>query len=816
MYSNLVGKRVYLKKLHARGIITSIINDKMKVDVHGTEFTFSYPSAFSTILELEDEDLQQSFERKGAVSEFEEFKRIYSFSLYNEIQYLKSTGGKHYQAIDGERIKSHRGTYTYAFDTDSELHFPDGTPIKIWLPDNVFPAIVVTCEDFTIMLNTPEYLGETVQSIEFTAEQWQLLESLKERIDDMTVSRNSIAYQIATKGRFLMDARTPIACGQPTALSKAENDAITFIWGPPGTGKTQTLANIVINYIEQGKRVLMLSYSNVSVDGALLRVAGKSDYEPGVIIRYGYPRVQELLDSNTLTSYQLALHQNPNLAKEYENLLNTKKKLKKKDPERIKINKWLGKIKDAVAEAEHKIIQEASFVATTVSKAVIDKAVYEQHFDLVIFDEASMAYVPQVIFAAGLAKTNFVCLGDFRQLPAIVQNREETNLERDIFEYTGITSAVENGYGHEWLVMLDTQYRMHPDIARFVSKYMYGNLLKTAPEIYEKRQPIADCEPLIGESMCFLDLSNMYSVCVKTMDGSRINLLSALMCARLAEQYIDKYEVGIITPYSAQSRLILAMIRDLQKKDKRFSKISCATVHQFQGSEKPVIIYDAVDCFRMPYPGTLLTSLRNDTANRLFNVALTRAQGKFILIANRDFLFRKNISKKLIFTQAIQNIYNNQAILKGNEAIYELIPYADENPEIYVDEQKYSWKLYLSDILSAKKEIHIEIPGMLEENASAIQQFSKALKKLSQSGIRITIRTTEEISLPPGWQPYKVEYAYVTNPITVIDKKIVWYGHPVSAAEFITEGTILPTQYFPCIRFGGEYTSRMLQAFLEL
>lgn len=85
--------------------------------------------------------------------------------------------------------------------------------------------------------------------------------------------------------------------------------------------------------------------------------------------------------------------------------------------------------------------------------------------------------------------------------------------------------------------------------------------------------------------------------------------------------------MGIVTPYSAQSRLIVAMLRDIQAIDKRWEKVSCATVHQFQGSEKPVIIYDAVDCYRMPYPGTLLTSLKNDTANRLFNVAVTRAKG---------------------------------------------------------------------------------------------------------------------------------------------------------------------------------------------
>ncbi len=75
------------------------------------------------------------------------------------------------------------------------------------------------------------------------------------------------------------------------------------MWGPPGTGKTTTLARVALEHILQCERILMVSYSNVSVDGAVLKIANMSDLEPGKIIRYGYPRMKEVLENEVLTSY---------------------------------------------------------------------------------------------------------------------------------------------------------------------------------------------------------------------------------------------------------------------------------------------------------------------------------------------------------------------------------------------------------------------------------------------------------------------------------------------------------------------------------
>ena len=814
--SVLIGMRVMNISSHSIGVIKEISDGYMTIDYHGNMSRYAYPAAFASILELEDEDIQEKIQSDGIGASFEGFKRMYSAAISHEINFLKATGGKKYRIIDGEKLPSKGGEYLYAFDTDTDLHFPDGTAVKLWSPEHIVLGYVVSCEDFTILIRTAEYIGEKIDSIEFTSEQWQLLEALMERLGEMNPDTGSLAYEIASNGRKQITQWQSIKCGQNAAFNRATSEGITFIWGPPGTGKTETLANIALEHMAHGRRVLMLSYSNVSVDGALLRVAKKADFPDGRIIRYGYPRTKELLESKKLTSYQYMLQKHPDMAQEYQTLNERKKRLKRKDSERIEINKRLNAIRNFLLEQEKELIQNASFVATTVSKATVDRAVYMQRFDVVIFDEASMAYVPQIVFSAGLAKEYFVCLGDFCQLPAIVQNNADDRLSRDIFEYTGITSAVENNQGHEWLVMLNLQYRMHQDIADFVSEEMYQGRLKTSERIAESREEISKLHPCPGAAMSMMDLSGMYSVCTKTMDGSRINIMSALMSLRLAEKGISQYEVGIITPYSAQSRLILSMIRDMQEKDERWLKASCATVHQFQGSEKPVIIYDAVDCYRMQYPGMLLTSMKNDTANRLFNVAVTRAKGKFILLANRDYLLRKKISKKLMFTKSMSQIQKAGQRLGGDYVLQELKPDKAEAAAVIVGDREASWGRFIQDLENAKQRIHVDMPDVIADNDDAMDQLIQILEAKKEEGLDICIRTPEEIDLPEGLQRYIRNYSYVTNPVTLIDRKTVWFGQPLYAADFIAEGDILDTEFFPCIRFEGAHAARSIQAFLEI
>lgn len=279
----------------------------------------------------------------------------------------------------------------------------------------------------------------------------------------------------------------------------------------------------------------------------------------------------------------------------------------------------------------------------------------------------------------------------------------------------------------------------------------------------------------------------------------------------LAIKAAKHHEVGIISPYNAQSRLLHAMSRDLAEQHPDLNPISCATVHQFQGSEKDVIIYDAVDCYRMPHPGTLLTSTNNDYANRLYNVAVTRAKGKMISVANVNYMEAKNLSKKLIFRKMINSMTTLKMRAVGLEALK-----AIDNAVMPSFSQEKAWDVYLHDISMAKKEIHIDIPGGTTGGEEMFRRLAESIADAKHIGTKVFIRTDNKDTLPPELKSYAITNPYITNPITLIDKRIVWYGMPPSDADFIAEGKKIPTKYRPIFRFVGRHYAQALYGFQEM
>lgn len=812
---------------------------------------FSYPGCFQTYLKILDTDLKEDVqevvsqhehaetaERKQRINELQtsissnrrqekdksvqikpfasvaDFCQAYRMALSAEISFIRMTGGKHILLQEGKRIGRDNGRFVYLLESEDELNYPEGTPVTIWKGQSQISGKILNGEAFSVYLISELDLGAEVEMLDISAEACYLLQSVSERLMDLSLEPSEIAQDLICNGLKEIDYRnSDIAKGQETAVRMSLEQPITFVWGPPGTGKTQTLAKIAWAHIDKGERVLMLSYSNVSVDGAILRVTSlKNDVFPGQLVRYGFPKDKRISEHPYLSSYNLAINNYPDLLKRRTQLQAEKKRLEKNDPKLIQVEKELNEIRRELRTAESQCVRNAKFVATTVSKAIVDKEIRNGAFDVVIFDEASMATIPQIAYAAKLARKNFVCMGDFRQLPPIVQSSKESPLNADIFQYCGITQAVDQGSNHKWLCLLDTQYRMHPEIADFAGRSIYNGLLKSANGMTEKREKTVMAEPFAGRAMEFVDLSGTMSTCIKSSDDSHANVLSAFVTFSLALKAAQTQEVGIITPYHAQSRLLHAMVRDVNELEALPHAIKCATVHQFQGSEEDVIVYDAVDCYRLPFPGALIASTAGRYADRLFNVAMTRSKGKFICVANGSFMRNKGMSENLMFMQMLKS-YRATAPM-----IPEIIRPDDDLEKYYFDfvEKENQVDEFIKDLATARREVRIDIPDSPANSDINTTRIAQALAEAQSRGVKVFVRAESKKNLHPTLKYFAVENHYLTDPVTLIDKTVTWFGMPESAACFKIEGRTSAINNRPCIRFWGTHTAKILYGLLEM
>lgn len=847
---DLTGKRVHHRSF-GDGVITEQKKTTIVVTFRDGAKMFSYPGCFQTYLKILDTDLKEDVqevvsqhehaetaERKQRINELQtsissnrrqekdksvqikpfasvaDFCQAYRMALSAEISFIRMTGGKHILLQEGKRIGRDNGQFVYLLESGDELNYPEGTPVTIWKGQSQISGKILNCEAFSVYLISELDLGAEVEMLNISAEACYLLQSVSERLMDLSLEPSEIAQDLICNGLKEIDYRnSDIAKGQETAVRMSLEQPITFVWGPPGTGKTQTLAKIAWAHIDKGERVLMLSYSNVSVDGAILRVTSlKNDVFPGQLVRYGFPKDKRISEHPYLSSYNLAINNYPDLLKRRTQLQAEKKRLEKNDPKLIQVEKELNEIRRELRAAESQCVRNAKFVATTVSKAIVDKEIRNGAFDVVIFDEASMATIPQIAYAAKLARKNFVCMGDFRQLPPIVQSSKESPLNADIFQYCGITQAVDQSSNHKWLCLLDTQYRMHPEIADFAGRSIYNGLLKSANGMTEKREKTVMAEPFAGRAMEFVDLSGTMSTCIKSSDDSHANVLSAFVTFSLALKAAQTQEVGIITPYHAQSRLLHAMVRDVNELEALPHAIKCATVHQFQGSEEDVIVYDAVDCYRLPFPGALIASTAGRYADRLFNVAMTRSKGKFICVANGSFMRNKGMSENLMFMQMLKS-YRATAPM-----IPEIIRPNDDLEKYYFDfvEKENQVDEFIKDLATARREVRIDIPDSPANSDINTTRIAQALAEAQSRGVKVFVRAESKKNLHPTLKYFAVENHYLTDPIALIDKTVTWFGMPESAACFKIEGRISAINNRPCIRFWGTHTAKILYGLLEM
>lgn len=714
------------------------------------------------------------------------FIKEWQQALQNEILYLKKYGSNKFLVSNG-RLLSTEGSFTYYFDTAISIRIPNGSQVRLEWGSMKQSGRVLSSEGKGVMLAMEQSFGDLIPEAQLCHDPWELLEQLIERLDELKKNK-----QKRIRVKRLMDpsmpAKHPVEKRKSNVhelVLRSKYNPVTFVWGPPGTGKTYTLARVAANKYFQEKKVLILSHSNQAVDVLISEISTfikkKERFREGDVLRYGFNAGEQLANHEAVTTTQLLQKEDPQLAEDKEILIEERRKLKqdiarsfsKRDTNLLlELETKIARVLEKIRQKELEFIKDAFIVGTTLAKAAGDAAIYEKEFDIVILDEASMAYVPQAAFAATLGKRVIIC-GDFKQLPPIASSRDPLVtmwLKEDIFHRAGVVDWVKEGMLHPHLFLLKEQRRMHPDISAFTNQYIYHSLVGNHESVLNSRNKIVDLAPFPGRAAVLVDTSHLGAHCMtEKASNSRLNLWQALLSFQLiCESYeAGARSIGYVTPYRAQANLMELLLADLFEKELLTADIIAATVHRFQGSERDVMIFDTVESDPQTRAGMLLTGKDSE---RLINVAITRTKGKFIHVSNQSFI-RKHVYNRKTLRQLVEHQVENQQTV-GTKDIGKWV--RSQHPRL---QWMHALKLekVFKDIDLAKKSIIISLP----EQAFLPAHWEDKLKNRSHS-VKLTVLAGE------AWASLEPDLLLNENssfPFIMIDKQFLWLGLPLEAAK---------------------------------
>ncbi|MFB6293437.1 MAG: AAA domain-containing protein [Halonotius sp.] len=389
--------------------------------------------------------------------------------------------------------------------------------------------------------------------------------------------------------------------GQNRAVNLAVNaEDCALIHGPPGTGKTYTIARLIRALVARGDRVLLTAFTNRAVDNALeaLRAQGFEDIQ-----RVG-----------TTTGIR-------------EDMLDV----------RLDTEGDPGELAAA--------LQSAPVVAATTASCG-SRVMREQEFDVAVVDEASQLTEPAALAALNRAE-RFVLVGDHEQLPPVVQAAEPAGDEGGADGDGGSDGEHADGADDEnplarslferlieaypaASVMLTEQYRMSQRIQSFASAEFYDGALRPASGDVAG-QSIGD---LVDPAALPAELRD--GVAFVDPDGERVgntNPVEADRVADIVDSYIaagvDPEAIGVIAPFRAQVAEISRRV-----------DVTVDTVDRFQGSSKEIIVLSFVAT------GELEGPLFED--HRRINVALTRAKKGLVLVGDRAALSSEPFYERML------------------------------------------------------------------------------------------------------------------------------------------------------------------------
>ena len=385
---------------------------------------------------------------------------------------------------------------------------------------------------------------------------------------------------------------------QEQALSLPFKHRLSLIEGPPGTGKTHLLGWILIALLMQAHeedrplRIAVSALTHQAIDQVLNKVVA-------------------LVGQHGLQGFPARCF-----------------KLGRSDL----VDCGVEPLEDAeiLAESPHSIVGATGFGLYQLFEG--RKGTFPQAFDWVVFDEASQMLIPQALLSLLYGKGNFLFAGDTKQLPPIVlgdRNTEAMGVHHSVLSY------LLDQYDPSHRVRLDRTYRMNEDLCVFPSHMWYDGDLRAAVGNAQNRLVLkhTDHRDLLDR---VLDPTKPVALLIVDHQGrhqksdEEIEITTQLAHRLIAEHGLDPDQIALISPHRAQNNATAdSLAKRLGDANAKLPLID--TVERVQGAERDVILY----AFTTSDPDYVTSSFLNNP-NR-FNVAITRARQKLIVVGSRAF-----------------------------------------------------------------------------------------------------------------------------------------------------------------------------------
>ena len=433
---------------------------------------------------------------------------------------------------------------------------------------------------------------------------------------------------------------------QKKAFLAAMDNDLSLIWGPPGTGKSFTLASILYALYQLGEdRTAVCCLSNVAVDQLLCKLLDIIDdnglkIEPGNIYRAG-----RSMDSRVIaTDYLFPKDERTQSLRDQikgnqEKILRLKESKQEKSEVSIMLKAANKELREDLRKRTEFLVKNSRLVFSTISNFILSTNLYESRFDNLIVDEASMMAMPSLLTLGHNITKRLILVGDFQQLSPISMVKDDLLVD-SVFEMSEIN--IRNTT-HPALKQLLSQRRSNEKIVDLINKTFYQG--KLIPEA-KHNEAVINTEPFPGKVIALKRVTN--GAVRYTKGGTRQNKVFAENVMSILDVMSKNrgadFTIGVITPYKGQVSLLRALKHERNYDDAFDKRIKIGTIHTFQGSECDIIIFDMVDCFKLENsnnPNKIGRLYHGNAGERLLNVAVSRARHKLIVVCDPEYI--KNI-----------------------------------------------------------------------------------------------------------------------------------------------------------------------------